>query len=123
RREQAFDELDIGSRAVGRLAGGLRGGRWRGGLRLGGQGSQGHRQRHGDAQKPAVGHGEPPDPSYDRCSALPDAIPAAAPARLSIRPEIIRPAGVWSTLVTVIDTSCPIEDRPCSITTIVPSSR
>src|SRR5437899_4019022 len=49
--------------------------------------------------------------------------PAWAGARLSILPKIIRPAGVCSTLVTVIITSCPIDERPCSTTTIVPSSR
>ena len=37
--------------------------------------------------------------------------------------KIIRPAGVCNTLVTVMDTSCPMCERPCSTTTIVPSSR
>ena len=41
----------------------------------------------------------------------------------STRPNSIRPAGVCSTLVTVICTSCPTSGLPCSTTTIVPSSR
>ena len=43
--------------------------------------------------------------------------------RASILPKIIRPAGVCSTLVTTRETSCPTWFRPCSMTTIVPSSR
>src|SRR6476661_7424175 len=43
------------------------------------------------------------------------AIPACGPSR----PKIIRPAGVCSTLVTVMVTSWPMWFRPCSTTTIV----
>ena len=53
-------------------------------------------------------------PGYGVCDPL---------MRWSARPKIIRPAGVCSTLVTTIETSCPISARPCSITTIVPSSK
>ena len=63
-----------------------------------------------------------------RAMAWPDGLPtgqavATTAGRPSIRPKIIRPAGVCRTLVTVIDTSCPMYERPCSTTTKVPSSR
>src|SRR5205807_1682033 len=66
----------------------------------------------------AKGHVGPP------CGHSPAAVGLmTAGDRLSTRPKIMRPAFVCSTLVTVMATSWPSACRPCSTTTIVPSSR
>lgn len=116
--QDALDLLDVGG-ARGRAAGRrgfilVRRGVGRLGVEQGGQ-AEGERQ--GDEGEPArhdkvsFGH------ASDRVGG------GGVDMRDSMRPKIIRPAGVCSTLVTVMVTSCPIAERPCSTTTIVPSSR
>src|SRR5262249_10308620 len=86
----------------------------------------GHReggQRQTEQGRAEATNGHPGPPARPRPPGYTAWPPPEAGGRASIRPKIILPAGVWSTLVTVIVTSWPMHGRPCSTTTMVPSSR